>query len=636
MSLSEIKNRLYKKDEKPHLAEYEKSEFDPESKTATPSNIGLNANDAWEEKKAFIGKEEKKAAKVGFIWLGVILGIIGIVVGVFQVRKSSFNESKIAVSISGPDEVRSGELATYEVSYVNDNWGSLENVVLRISHPESFNPEDSEAYKRESPTVSSVEIGDIKGHSSGKIIFSGKAYSPKGTLIYIKADMDYMPGNFNSKYSTSKQMGINVTSTPIRLEVMAPLAAASGNAIDYEIRYKNEGAEDFDDLRIRVDYPEGFAFSGSDPGISEGNNTWHIGTLKAGEAGKIIINGSIQGDKDTYKSVEAFLGSMSQGNLVVYDDEKASTKIIASPLSIWQIVNENPSLTVNPGDGLRFKIFYKNDGELRLQNVIIRENIDSLVLDYSTLKTDGGAFDDSSKTIEWKASDHPKLALVNPGDEGYVEFSIKVKDIIPVKTVDDNNFMISSVAKIDSPDIPTPINMNKIVLSNRKDMKLNTKLILGVQGLYKSPTIENFGPIPPKVGEETSYTIHLKAGNVSNKVTDAKVEIVLPTWVTMTGKKNPENADLDYNERTNSLVWRIGDMQVGEGIVSPYRELAFQIKIKPSPNQAGDVVQLVKSMILSGKDLFTGLDIVTNGGAKNTMLLEDAFIKSGGKWDVIE
>lgn len=635
MSLGEIKDKLYKKDADPNLSQHEKSEFDPRNETASAKNVRFDANDAWVEKEAFLsGKEEKSAIKKGLLWLGIVLGIIVLLVAVFQVRKSSFDESNVAINIDGPDEARSGELVSYEINYVNNNWGSLENAVLRINHPESFRPEDGQEFKKESPSVSLIEIGKIEGHASKKVFFSGKAYSPKGTLIYLKAEMMYKPLAFSSDFASKRQIGINITSTPIKLEVEAPFAIASGNAIDYEINYKNEGENEFENLKLKADFPEGFVFSGSNPGASDGNNVWQIGSLKPGASGKIVISGSLQGDRDTYRIMEVHLGSMDQGQFVAYNDEKASTKITASPLTIWQTVNGSADLSVNPGDMLKFKIYYKNEGDLRLRNVIVKESLDSSVLDYATLKAGGGSFDEGAKTIEWKASDHPKLALLNPGDEGFIEFFIGVKQLIPVETVNDNNFTISSVARIDSPDIPTPIEMNKIVVSNRKDLKLNTKLILDVKGFYKSSLIENFGPIPPKVGEETSYAIHIKVGNVSNKVSDAKVEIVLPTGVTMTGKKIPENVDLQFNERTNALTWNVGNVEVGEGIISPYREIVFQIKIKPSSNQKGEAVDIVQSVVLSGKDTFTGQDLTVSGGGKNIMLLEDQYVKEHVPWNV--
>jgi hypothetical protein len=126
----------------------------------------------------------------------------------------------------------------------------------------------------------------------------------------------------------------------------------------------------------------------------------------------------------------------------------------------------------------------------------------------------------------------------------------------------------------------------------------------------------------------------LKAGNVSNDVTDAKIEIVLPTGVVATGKFHPPNAPIAYNERTNQWIWNIGTMKAGEGILTPYQEAVFQIKVKPSPDQIGEVIDIVKESTFSAIDSFTKQNLIYRGGAKDTRLKEDATIPASG-WKVV-
>jgi len=635
MSLAEIKNKLYKKDLDADLTKHDESEFDARVDSVGAGKAAASVDDAWEDKKTGMTENRKKMLKTIGIAVGAIAAIALILVVVYQVRKSLFNESRVVVSVNGPTEAKSGQLLTYEINYNNNNRASLEGATLRINYPEGFKPEDNSAYKAESPTVSVVDIGEIRGNENRKIIFSGKAYSPKGTLMYIKADLLYTPSNSSSQFDSKGQLGVNVTSTPMTLEIMAPQGMASGDALDYQVSYKNVGAEDFENIRIKVDFPDGFIFSKAEPAVSESANIWYIGHLSAGAEGKIVISGKLQGDRDQIKNVTAYIGTIDQGQFVSYNEEGTSTKIMASPLSISQIVNGSTNFSANAGDALGFEIHYRNDGDLGLRNVNIKESFDSLVLDYSTLEMDGGAYDTDNRTIEWKASDHPELASLAPGQGGVIRFSIRVKNVIPIENDNTKNFVISSVVKIDSPDISTPLEMNKIIAGNRMDIKLKSKLIMDVKGYYNDPLISNSGPIPPTVGQETSYTIHLKAGNVSNDITDAKIDVVLPTGVVMTNVTYPADAKIVYNERTNSLTWTIGTMQVGEGILSslPLREVAFQIKIKPSLDQAGEKVDLIKSASFSAKDSFTGDNLVAQSGSKTTLLTEDLSIPATG-WKV--
>lgn len=630
MSLSEIKNKLYKKDLDIDLSAHDESSFDARSSKTALNQAGSNTEDVWREQAPIPVSNKKKALKIAGIALGIIFVAIGLVVAIYQFRKSSFSEARVIVTVDGPTETRSGKLLTYEITYNNNNRATLNGAILRINHPESFKPEESVVYRAESPTISLVNLDKLAGHASGKISFSGRAYIPKGTLMYLKAELSYQPDNFSSQFKAGAQLGVNVISTPIALEIMAPLGMASGDALDYQINYKNDGAEDFENIRIKADFPEGFIFSKANPSVSEGDNIWYIGHLAAGEVGKIVISGKMQGERDNIKKFTAHAGTINRGEFVSYNEESTDTKIVAALLSISQIVNGTTSFSANAGDTLIFEIHYKNESDLGLNGIIIKEKLVGAVLDFATLDTDGGFYDAENKTIEWKASDHPELARLEPGQAGVIKFSIKISPVIPLQTANDKNFIISSMAKIDSPDIPTPLEMNKIIAGNQTDIRLNSKLITEVKGYYNDSAIANTGPIPPAVDQDTTYTIHLKAGNIANDVTGAKIEAILPTGVAMTGKMYPEKEGLEYNERTNAIVWNIGSMKAGEGISTPMREVAFQVRVRPSLDQVGKELNIFQSGIFSAKDSFTQADLSVHLEGKNTNLIEDATIKDSG------
>jgi len=85
---------------------------------------------------------------------------------------------------------------------------------------------------------------------------------------------------------------------------------------------------------------------------------------------------------------------------------------------------------------------------------------------------------------------------------GRNQFLCPVKDVIPIVSSKDKNFSFSAVARMDSPDIPTPEGANKVVASNAVEVKLNSKLLASVQGFYNDSEIPNTGPLPLKVGRK--------------------------------------------------------------------------------------------------------------------------------------
>jgi len=629
MSLSEIQKKLYQKEADKDLSKHEQSEYDARAAFEKAKNENFQQKgDVWEEKKPELVEEKSKAYRWGAIAIVSIIILAGILFGIYKWKEVSFSEENTIVSISGPTEIASGKLLTYEITYKNDNWITLKNPVLRISYPENFSPEDDPNFTPDSQTGGTFNLQDLGMKKEGKIIFKGKAYNPKGALVYIKADLSYSPSGFSSKFVASSQIGINVVSSPIVLEIMSPQSLSNSDALDYAISYKNIGNEDYSNIRIKTEYPLGFTFSKSNPEPSEGDNIFYIGHLSAVQEGKIEISGKLEGVNDEVKVARVYVGEFSEGEFVVHNDEKSETKIQSSVLEIHQTVNNLEKLNVDAGQLLLFKISYKNNGNIGLRDVIVTEKLDSPVIDYSKLELKKGAFDYNNKTITWKASDYPQLKFLEPGQSGEIIFNANVKNVIPIESANDKNFVISSIAKIDSPDVPTPIGSNKIVAGNKMDMKLNSKLVIDVKGYYNDSKISNSGPIPPTVNQETTYTLHWLVRNVSNDVSNVKVESTLPTGVSFTGNLYPEDAKFSYNERTNSIVWEIGNLNAGDGILNDPKELIFQIKVIPAPSQAGDKIDLINASKITARDLFTGEDISAEAKAKTTLLNEDSGLKS--------
>jgi hypothetical protein len=282
---------------------------------------------------------------------------------------------------------------------------------------------------------------------------------------------------------------------------------------------------------------------------------------------------------------------------------------------------------------LSFKIGYQNTGSIGLRDVIFSIEANSPILDYSRIDMSQGKgdFDAEKKIITWKASEIPDFKMLAPGAKGEINFSISVKDVIPVSGPKDKNFSFSAIARMDSPDIPTPEGANKVVASNSVNVKLNSKLLASLQGFFNDADIANSGSIPPKVGQESTFTLHLKIANVSNDVTDAKVAMTLAPGVKWKNNFLPKNASMSYNDRTNELDWNVGSLAAGTGVVGDPKEVIFQVSIIPSQNQVGDFAQLVTQTIFSAKDSFTKEPLEVKLGAKNTNLLEDLGVGEMGK-----
>jgi hypothetical protein len=143
------------------------------------------------------------------------------------------------------------------------------------------------------------------------------------------------------------------------------------------------------------------------------------------------------------------------------------------------------------------------------------------------------------------------------------------------------------------------------------------------KGYYEGEVFGNSGPIPPKVGQSTAYTITWQAKNYFNEAKNVKMRATLGKGVTPTGQIFPDGSRLTFDSVSREMVWEIGDMKEGDGILTQAPNVSFQIIFTPLSSQLGKVVDLIGQAQISGEDQFTGVQAIGSTSAINTTLPDD-------------
>jgi len=643
MSLKDLKESLYQRGE--DSTQKETKIFLPKEMPGTeqgrpfePTFFKMPTEDKsadWIKEDEEKRKKIKKIKKIALVSGLSIVTLAFLAWGFLYLSKKAFSETKVTVSISGPEKVNSGEPATIAIRYKNDNWVDLKDAVLYINYAENFKPENNLNLTANGPNSSRMNIGTVKSGTAGELDITGKFFGTENFLTYVEAKLVYSSSNFSSQFQIQNKMAVMITSSPLSLEIVGPKSVPTGGAVTYQVNYRNNGGDVFKDLRLQADYPQGFSFSSSEPLPAAGNNSWFIGDLGAGQSGSVKISGSLSGAVNDFQRFKFSIGEIgSQNEFVSYNETESSTGIVGSPIVIKQTINgKEGDAVVNAGDVLIFHIAFVNTGSVPLTNVVLTENIKSPILNYGKYNAQNpkGNLDSANGKVSWNASQLEILRVLTPGAGGEVSFSIPVLDIIPVKNLKDKNFSFQAVASMDSPDIPTPEGANKVIASNGISVKLNSKLTMKLTGFYNDSDIPNSGPLPLKVGQETTFTMRLGVGNVSNDITGAKVVMTLAPGAKWKGNFLPKSENVSYNDRTNEATWDIGNMPAGLGILTDKRELVFQIGVVPSQAQIGDFVPLIKKTVFSANDVFTNQNLNASLDEKTSSLPEDISVGDGGK-----
>jgi len=353
-----------------------------------------------------------------------------------------------------------------------------------------------------------------------------------------------------------------------------------------------------------------FEFIESTPTSLE-KNEWEIPVLNKSQGGRIEISGKVSGEVGEAKVFRAKLGVWKEGEFILLKEIEKGSEVIKPSIYLRQEINGNPQYVALPGDWLHYEIYFKNIGDDDLNNLFMVNKLEGDAFDFQTIKSDLGSCQpgDDSVVFDWKRVS--KLQYLAPMEEGKVDFWIKLKDDL-------------GMAK-------NPILRNKVFVSQVKEefvTKISSKLEMVQKGYFQDEVFGNTGPLPPKVGEKTTYTIMWQVKNYYSDVKDVKVKAILPQGIELTGTIFPEEevSKFAFDPQSREIVWSIGDLKMGQGISDLGPNISFQIAFTPQESQRGQTPEIIGEAKITGEDSWTDRILEATSKAINTTLPDDKTI----------
>jgi len=610
MELDELKKKIYKPGAK----------FEERLKPPEVFQPGRQKEkkvpDEWKElEKRGLSPKQKKYWLIGSISAIVIFLAIA---GLFVWRGlTSFDRDRVKLEIKGAERIVSGEEVTYLVKYQNQTRLDLTSIKLVFHYPDQSIPLETE------DLVQTIDLPDLAVGQENQIELPVRVIGLQNETKKAWAELSYQPGEITSTFTNQAEFSTKIISVPLILDLDLPNRLVNGQSFNFSLKYLNQGEVSFDDLQIQLDYPTGFTFQTAEPQPLEEDRIWSLSDLMAGQEGKIFIQGTIQGEEGESKRFKAQLGLFKEEQFTPLAETVNALQISLSPLSVSQTVNGTTDYITQAGQKLTYQIDYENTTDVSIRDVVITSKLESSALDLTSLELAQGSFDGASQTITWKASNLPALEFLGPYQTGQLTFSVKVKNPLPIVNYSDKNFKIINTVKIDSPQPPLSLKDIEIAGQSQTITKVASQMTLQAKGYYSDDLISNSGPIPPKVGQTTTYTIKWRLINTANDLDQVKIEASLPPHVQWKNKISPTNADLEYDSQTGRLVWQVGDLPAATGILLPVKQVAFQVAITPGLAHLGSFVELVGQSKATGQDTFVDISLESINQVIDTELPND-------------
>jgi hypothetical protein len=541
-----------------------------------------------------------------------ILILIFLLIGIFSYwtwKKNPYSKEVLKIEILGPNEVTVGKEVEFIVKYKNNGNFRLEEPELIFEPPENSLKDDQIA-KRE--VLREEKLGNaIYPGEENTLSFKLRIFGKEGEMKIAKATMSFRPKNLKARYSVSTSFSTQIKSVPVTFEFDLPSKIENGKELNFKLDYFSNLDSPLTNLRIQVEYPKSFEFFSSTPQSIE-KTEWEIPVLNKAEGGRIEIQGKILGEIGKVETFRARLGILNENQFIVLKEIEKGVEIVKPSIFLRQEINGNPEYVAAPGEWLHYTIYFKNIGDEEMKNLFLISKLEGDAFDFQTIKSDLGECKpgDDSVIFDWRRV--PKLQYLAPTDEGKVDFWIKLKD--------------------DLGNVRNPFLKNKIfILQMREEFitKISSRIEVSQKGFYYDEVFGNSGPIPPRVGEATTYTIFWQVKNYYSDVKDVKVRAKLPEYVSLTGKIFPEEmaSKFSFDPNSREIVWSLGELKGGEGISTPPKTIAFQISFSPTESQRGQTPEIIGEVKISGEDSWTGKTLEATSTSITTALPDDPQMK---------
>lgn len=569
--------------------------------------------------------------KYGKWIIGSLVGVLLLLTGVagFYIYQY-FTTKDATLSVDAPSRVMEGVPFTVSVSFMNTSKKNLVSPHLSLSLPDG-----AYATADDSKRVVDIAVPDTAAGESVKrdfrVIVVGQ---PLTTYSFTAvASYQYDAGSLSGTFKKEAVVSVAVGDPAIGINFSAPDKVLSGQDFEVDFSYKNNSDISFSNVSFVLSLPANFTLSNSSPTLN--GSSVVVQQLNPGESGTIVFSGTLAGVAGSYASIGAAVNILVDGRTYALQNNSATIAINASPLALTITASsQSGAVTASgtpvayPGQRINYVLTFTNNSSVTFHDIILEARLTGVILDTSNIRIDNGYFDSTSNTVRWTGSTVPALVSLSPGASGSVSFGVSTLNDYPIHQLSDKNFTVKMDATITSPTVPENVVAASTVGEASMTVLIGGALSFGQQIYAHEPSavgIKNIGPIPPRVGSVTQYTVHWILATRGTDFANTVVTATLGPGVIWTGAVSANvSSTPSYNDRTQQIVWNVGSLLGGTGVITNAPQAVFQVAVTPQPYMVNNPITLVNGAAVASHDQFINQDISQTVRAVGSRDISDA------------
>lgn len=539
----------------------------------------------------------KQAFWVSFV---IFIAALGVFAYVLFGNKNTVSAKNVVIDVVAPTEISGGDEVDMYVNIQNQNNTKILDADLVIDFPEGtvINDENGNPVKRWRENLGDIDVGEKLTRK-----FSPLFFGEEGERKSAKISVEYRISGSNALVSKDVSYDFLVKSAPVSVTVTGPAEVSPNSSATYEITVKSKSLKPINNVALLVNYSFGFEPESFNPSPSFGSDFWELGNLNPEGEQTIKITGKFSGFEGDQKIISVMVGSgknSDTGELQTLFLEKQvainlTAPFIATSFTVNGSYAEEP--VIDPNGSIRVDFIMKNNLSEQLEDVEVKLKIYGGLHSESSIAPENGFYRSLDEIILWNQQTRSDLATVPAGESRKMTVSFRLKDGVSLGT--NTKFTIDGT--VSGLKNRSGFGLERVSFSDQHTIKLASALKAYSESLYNEGPFSGTGFLPPKVDQETYYTIHFHVGDSSNDLRDVVMKANLPVYVKWLGEFAPFGAEIKYSPLDNNIVWEAGNISAGES-----KDLYFRVLLVPSLSQVGRTVVIVRSISGEGVDDFSG------------------------------
>ncbi|PJE76938.1 hypothetical protein COV05_01970 [Candidatus Uhrbacteria bacterium CG10_big_fil_rev_8_21_14_0_10_48_16] len=557
----------------------------------------------------------------------VLLTVVGLLavlsavawVGFFLFTQGLFQGNEtMNIEIEGPEEAKSGEEVSYTLRYENVGDVPVASLVAKLNIPSTFH-----VYSTVPEPDESLEwtIGSLSAGSDGAITITGVFLADVPSSQRLQTLFTYKPANFSSDFQEIVTQTVEIEDSVVALSFVGPEKALAGDTSEYVINIQNSGTDPVYNVRVTSSFPEDFTLANAEPALEEGETYWFVDSLEPGELKAISINGSFTSTASGEQNLSVAVSFVENDEVYTQRTEELMTDVLGGSLSFSVIVNgSNQSQTANLGETLRLSLDYANNSKETAQDMSFTLSLFSdrgtIPVDWSRANVGGGTR--VGNEISWE-----NLKALDPESSAVIDLSLPLYSSLDEGEAD--QFAIETVLTLNKVGTVTStrtLEVTPIVIT------LNSDTSVSAQARYYAENGSSIGsgPIPPQVGETTTYRTYWNLSNSLHTLENVKMSATLPQDVTWLENTDTDIGTISYNPTTRQITWSVPKLLAELNHAGAW----FEIAINPDSGDVGHFVKLTSATSFEGRDASTGDNLNQSLTELTTELPEDEYATGQG------